>query len=326
MKYNHKTVLLHETVDSIDVKNGGVYVDATFGGGGHSGLLLSLAECVHLIAFDKDEYAIENGKEKFANADGVEITAGEFEKFAGKSTLTFVNRDFSKIKDALHDLGVIKVDGIIADFGVSSYQLDTPERGFSYMKDAELDMRMNKKDGFSACDVVNTYSQEDLTKIIRDYGEERWASKIAKTIVQKRQIKPIQTTFELVDLIKASVPAKYRQQGKHPAKRTFQAIRIEVNGELDSIQTFLTDGFDMLNVGGKMAVITFHSLEDRIVKNAFKDFSTGCICPPDFPVCVCKRVQRGNMTKKPILPSDGEIDENPRSRSAKLRVIEKIAE
>lgn len=309
VEYKHKTVLLNETVENVLVQDGKKYVDATFGGGGHSSLILNSAKNIELFVFDKDLVAIENGKEKFKDYDNI----------------IFINDDFSNIKKDILNQNVDKVDGIIADFGVSSYQLDTAYRGFSYMQDAPLDMRMDRKNTLSAYEVINNYSEDELHKIIKDYGEEKRAKYIARTIIERRSISPIKTTFELVDIIMAAVPARYREQGKHPARKTFQAIRIEVNQELKSIKTFINDAFELLSTGGRLSVITFHSLEDRIVKNAFKDFSTGCTCPPDFPVCVCGKKERGKLiTKKPILPSAEEIEENSRAKSAKLRVIEKL--
>lgn len=311
MQYEHKTVLLNETVDSIDVKNGKLYVDATFGGGGHSRLILSKADDIRLFVFDQDIEAIENGKLNFVE----------------EKRINFINDNFVNIKKNLQALGIKKVDGIIADLGVSSYQLDNADRGFSYMSDAKLDMRMDKNSSLTAEYVVNTYSKERLKHIIREYGQENWSDRIAEIIVEKRAVKPITTTLELVDIIEKSIPKKLRDKHKHPAKRTFQAIRIEVNNEIDIIEKFIQDSFDMMNIGGRIAIITFHSLEDRAVKNSFKELSIDCVCPKEFPVCMCNTIQKAKiLTKKPILPTDEEINSNPRSRSAKLRVLEKINE
>lgn len=309
MQYKHKTVLLHETVDAIDVSENKIYVDATFGGGGHSSLILSKADNIKLYVFDQDIEAIENGKKNFKN----------------ENRIYFINDNFINIKKNLELLSIKKIDGIIADLGVSSYQLDNIDRGFSYMGDAILDMRMDKNSILTAEKVVNTYSKEDLKRIIKEYGEENWADKIAQVIVDRRAIKPIKTTFDLVDIIEKSIPKKLRDKHKHPAKRTFQAIRIEVNNEIGVIENFIKDAFDLLEVGGKISIITFHSLEDRAVKNVYKELSTGCVCPKEFPVCMCNRIQKAKIVnRKPILPNNEEIELNPRSRSAKLRILEKI--
>jgi len=245
--------------------------------------------------------------------------------FAGNNNIHFINTNFVNIKSALYERQITKIDGLIADLGVSSYQLDNAERGFSYMNDAPLDMRMDKNSPMTAYDVVNNYSKEQLSDIIRRYGEENWADKIAQVIVDRRGQKPIDTTFELVDVIEKAIPKKLRDKNKHPAKRTFQAIRIEVNNEIKILEKFLCDAFELLNSGGRLSVITFHSLEDRAVKNIFKDLVGGCICPKEFPVCMCNRKEEARIiTKKPTVPTDEELKENPRSRSAKLRVIEKI--
>lgn len=309
MIYEHKSVLLHETVDMINIKKGGIYVDATFGGGGHSRYMLSKIDDMSLYVFDQDIYAIDNGRNNFANDNRIH----------------FVNTNFVNVKSALQDMGIYEIDGIIADLGVSSYQLDTAKRGFSYMKDAPLDMRMDTGSSLTARDVVNTYSRDELKRIIRLYSEEKWADKIATIIVETREKAPINTTFELVNVIERAIPKKLRDKNKHPAKRTFQAIRIETNNELGILEKFVNDAFDMLKIGGRMSIITFHSLEDRLIKNIYKDLVGGCICPSEFPVCMCGRTEKARIiTKKPIIPTDEELQENARARSAKLRVIEKI--
>ena len=309
MIYEHKSVLLHETVDMINIKKGGIYVDATFGGGGHSRYMLSKIDDMSLYVFDQDIYAIDNGRNNFANDNRIH----------------FINTNFVNVKSALQDMGLYEIDGIIADLGVSSYQLDTAKRGFSYMKDAPLDMRMDTGSSLTARDVVNTYSRDELKRIIRLYSEEKWADKIATIIVETREKTPINTTFELVNVIERAIPKKLRDKNKHPAKRTFQAIRIETNNELGILEKFVNDAFDMLKIGGRMSIITFHSLEDRLIKNIYKDLVGGCICPSEFPVCMCGRTEKARIiTKKPIIPTDEELQENARARSAKLRVIEKI--
>lgn len=309
MIYEHKSVLLHETVDMINIKKGGIYVDATFGGGGHSRYMLSKEDDMSLYVFDQDIYAIDNGRNNFANDNRIH----------------FINTNFVNVKSALQDMGIYEIDGIIADLGVSSYQLDTAKRGFSYMKDAPLDMRMDTGSSLTARDVVNTYSRDELKRIIRLYSEEKWADKIATIIVETREKTPINTTFELVNVIERAIPKKLRDKNKHPAKRTFQAIRIETNNELGILEKFVNDAFDMLKIGGRMSIITFHSLEDRLIKNIYKNLVGGCICPSEFPVCMCGRTEKARIiTKKPIIPTDEELQENARARSAKLRVIEKI--
>ncbi len=306
MEFNHITVLLGETVDSINVKNGGIYADFTLGGGGHTSLILEKGGTV--IGIDRDITAIRNAEQRFK----------------GKN-FTAVHDNFSNIKDIAKRLDIEKFDGIIADLGVSSPQLDDAKRGFSYMQDAPLDMRMDERDSLSAKDVVNTYSPEDLLRIISSYGEERWASRIVSFIVQAREKASIETTQELVDIIKAAIPLSARKDGPHPAKRTFQAIRIEVNGELKILEQAVRDGVELLKKGGRMGVITFHSLEDRIIKNTFASLEKGCTCPKDFPVCVCNNVPTvKNVSRKPIVPTDTEVADNPRARSSKLRVVEKI--
>jgi len=306
MEFNHTTVLLKETVDSIDVKQGGIYADFTLGGGGHTSLILERGGKV--IGIDRDETAIKNANERFK----------------GKNFIA-VHDNFSNIKNIARNLGIDKFDGIIADLGVSSPQLDDAERGFSYMQDAPLDMRMDNRDSLTARDVVNTYSREDLFRIISTYGEERWASRIVDFIIERRNEKAIETTFELVDIIKAAIPLSARKDGPHPAKRTFQAIRIEVNGELKILEQAIRDGVELLRKGGKIGIITFHSLEDRIVKTTFASLGNGCTCPKDFPVCVCGNKPAVKLvTRKPVVPGDKELTENPRARSSKLRTVEKI--
>ncbi|MBQ8808393.1 MAG: 16S rRNA (cytosine(1402)-N(4))-methyltransferase RsmH [Clostridia bacterium] len=306
MEFNHVTVLLNETVDSIAVRPGGIYADFTLGGGGHTSLILKRGG--HVIGIDRDITAIENARKRFVGEN-----------------FTAVHDNFSNVKDIANRLGIEKFDGIIADLGVSSPQLDEPERGFSYMHDAPLDMRMNRDDLLTAREVVNTYSAQELFRIISTYGEERWASRIVDFIIKQREKKSIETTFELVDIIKAAIPLSARKDGPHPAKRTFQAIRIEVNGELKILEQAVRDGVSLLKKGGRMGVITFHSLEDRIVKTTFASLEKGCICPKDFPVCVCgKSPQVKSVTRKPLLPSEEELVENPRARSSKLRTVEKI--
>ncbi|MDK2918231.1 MAG: rRNA (cytosine1402-N4)-methyltransferase [Candidatus Petromonas sp.] len=311
MDFNHITVLLNETIENLKIKPNGIYVDGTLGGGGHSELICSkLTEHGLLIGIDQDKAALEASKERL-------------KKFS--TNIKFVHDNFSNIKNIILNLGLDKIDGIVLDLGVSSYQLDNEDRGFSYMHDAELDMRMNKNQDFSAKDIVNKYTQKELEKIIRVYGEERWASRIAEFIVKERQDKEIETTGELVEIIKKAIPAAARRNGPHPAKRTFQAIRIEVNNELDILESTIKDITESLKIGGRVCIITFHSLEDRIVKNTFKELSTGCICPPEFPVCTCNNKRKVKIiTRKPIYPSNKEIKNNPRARSAKLRVAERI--
>lgn len=306
MEFKHTTVLLKETVDGAYSDPKGVYADLTTGGGGHSLELAKRLSGGRLICFDRDGEAIEAAGERLSGYP-----------------VTFVQRNFKELSEVLDELGIKELDGIIADLGVSSHQLDDAERGFSFHNDAPLDMRMGSE-GLSARDVVNDYTFEELRRILYEFGEEKFAPKIAQGIVDARAVSPIERTGELAEIIKNSVPAAYRRE-KNPCRKSFQAIRIEVNGELEALDKALTDGFDRLKIGGKISVITFHSLEDRIVKNRFKEFCTGCICPPEFPVCVCGRQPRGQLvTKKPVAPSSEELAENPRSRSAKLRVIEKI--
>lgn len=306
MEFSHVSVLLKETVDGAFTDPKGVYADLTTGGGGHSLELAKRLDGGRLICFDQDKEALEAAGERLKGLP-----------------VSLVRSNFCEMKSVLADLGIKELDGIIADLGVSSHQLDTAERGFSFHNDAPLDMRMSGE-GLSARDVVNEYDEGELAKILFDYGEEKFGNRIARGIVNARLTTPIETTGQLAEIIKSSVPAAYRRE-KNPCRKSFQAIRIEVNHELDVLETALTDGFDVLKVGGRMSVITFHSLEDRIVKNRFKEFCTGCTCPPEFPVCVCGRKPMGRLVdKKPITASPEELERNPRSRSAKLRIIEKI--
>ncbi len=309
--FNHRPVLLNEVLLSLDIKPDGVYVDATVGGAGHSlQIAKRLSSQGALFGIDQDPVAVKTAGERLKSFPNARVLQG----------------NFSSMKALLKEQGIFKADGILLDLGVSSYQLDTPKRGFSYNYDAPLDMRMSCQ-GLSAFDVVNSYTLEELSRIIRDYSEERFSFKIAKEIVKRREISPIKTTLELADLIKEAIPAPARREGKNPAKRTFQAIRIEVNGELRILEDSLKDAFSLLNVGGRLSVISFHSLEDRIVKNTFGEFCQGCICPKEFPVCVCNRTPKGRLvSKKPITAQMQELEENKRSHSAKLRTIEKIKE
>lgn len=311
IEFSHVPVLYEECMENLNIKPDGIYVDGTLGGGGHAfGIGSRLSEKGLLIGIDRDTDAL--------SAAGKRLEPLKCRKILVQST-------YAEIKKVLDDNGIEGIDGALLDIGVSSFQLDNPERGFSYMQDAPLDMRMNRDDSFSAYDVVNDYSQKELTRIIKEYGEERWASRIAEFIVKRRKEEgSITTTSQLVDVIKAAIPASARRDGPHPAKRTFQAIRIEVNGELEQIKDACDSFCDVLNPGGRLCIITFHSLEDRIVKEAFARRLNPCTCPPEFPVCVCGKVSDANkVTGKPIIPSEDELETNPRSRSAKLRVIEK---
>lgn len=311
MEFHHVSVLLDECIDNLNIKPDGVYVDCTMGGAGHSKEIVKrLSKDGLFIGFDQDINAINTAKERLSEYS---------------DRVKFVHSNFQNLKSELEKIGVYKVDGVLADLGVSSHQLDEADRGFSYMQDAPLDMRMDIRCSFSAYDVVNTYSEAELSKIIKDYGEDNWAKRIAKFIVEGRKEKNIETTGELVEIIKKAIPKKARIDGPHPAKRTFQAIRIEVNNELGVITEMIDDAASIMNEGGRICIITFHSLEDRIVKNAFRDLATDCICPPHIPICQCdKEALVKVITRKPILPTDKEIEENPRSRSAKLRVAERI--
>ncbi len=310
MEFEHKSVLLDECIDNLNIKPDCIYVDGTLGGAGHSLEIVKRLDGGKLIAFDRDIEAIENAKK---------VLSGYMDR------VVLIHSNFENLSSELEKIGVEKIDGLLLDLGVSSYQLDNAERGFSYMNDAPLDMRMNAMQDFSAYDVINSYTAEELSRIIKDYGEENWHKRIAEFIVEKRAQKPIETTGELVDVIKAAVPKAARDENLHPAKRTFQAIRVEVNGELDVIEKTIRDAFSMMNKGAVAAIITFHSLEDRIVKNCFKDLSTDCICPPEFPVCVCHKEKIAKLVnKKPIVAGKEELEKNPRSRSAKLRCAMRI--
>lgn len=303
MEFIHKPVLLDETIAALNIKPNGVYVDGTAGGAGHSSEIAKRLKGGLLIALDRDPDAVKTASERL-------------KCYPAK----VIESNFSRMDEVLKDEGISGVDGVLLDLGVSSFQLDSAERGFSYHKDAPLDMRMSKS-GLSAADIVNNYSAEQLESILSDFGEEKFAFRIANRIVKERGNNPIETTKQLADIISSAVPAKARRDG-HPARKSFQAIRIAVNGELDSLSVALGKAFDLLNKDGVLAVITFHSLEDRMVKLKFKEYCTGCTCPPDFPVCVCGKTPAGRMgSRKPIEPSEEELKENPRSRSAKLRVI-----
>lgn len=314
IEFKHYSVMLAETVDGLDIKPDGIYVDCTLGGGGHSEEILKRLSNMggkgKLVSIDRDPEAI--------------AAAGErLKKYGDRSIICKGN--FCEAPSILDSLGIEKIDGVTADLGVSSRQLDESSRGFSYMHDAPLDMRMSKGEGMSAYDVVNGYSEDELKRIIYSFGEEKFSSRIASFIVEAREKKPIESTFELSEIIKNAIPAKFRKDGPHPAKRTFQAIRIEVNGELDVIDKVINGLFPYLAPKGRMSFISFHSLEDRIIKHTFLSHTEGCTCPKDFPVCVCgKKPEAVIITKKPVLPSDKELEENPRSRSAKLRILEKI--
>ena len=311
MEFKHYSVLLEETIENLNIKPDGLYVDGTLGGGGHaSEVAKRLSNKGRLIGIDQDADAIR--------------AAGERLKPYG-DRITIIRSNYANMKEELHAIGVEHVDGIVLDLGVSSFQLDTPERGFTYREaDAPLDMRMDDRQTLTAKDIVNNYSEMDLYRIIRDYGEDKFAKNIAKHIVAERQKKSIETTGELTEIIRASIPMKVQATGGHPAKRTFQAIRIELNKELEVLQNNLDEMIELLNPGGRICIITFHSLEDRIVKTNFKKNENPCTCPSDFPVCVCGNVSKGIVvTRKPILPSEKELEENSRSKSAKLRVFER---
>lgn len=309
--FEHKSVLLYETIDSLNVKPDGIYVDGTLGGGGHAlEVCRRLGAYGRLIGIDQD-------------GDAIEAAAKRLKAYEDK--VTVIRSNYENIQTVLKDLGIERVDGIYLDLGVSSYQLDAGERGFTYREDnAPLDMRMDQRNEQTAAGIVNTYSEFDLYRIIRDYGEDKFAKNIAKHIVRARQIKPVETTGELTEIIKGAIPAKVRAVGGHPSKRTFQAIRIELNKELEVLMKSLDTMIDLLKPGGRLSIITFHSLEDRIVKTRFKTNENPCICPTSFPVCVCGRKSKGKViTRKPIVPSDEEIEENKRSKSSKLRVFER---
>ncbi len=311
MEFSHYSVLLNETIEQLNIRPDGIYVDGTLGGGGHSYQILKrLSANGRLIGIDQDADAIKAAGERLS----------EFQ-----DRLTIIRSNYANMKEELHAIGIERVDGIVLDLGVSSFQLDTPERGFTYRDpDAPLDMRMDDRNPLTAKDIVNDYSEMELFRIIRDYGEDKFAKNIAKHIVKERQKKPIETAGELTEIIRAAIPMKVQVTGGHPAKRTFQAIRIELNHELDVLQDNLDDMIELLNPGGRICIITFHSLEDRIVKSIFKKNENPCTCPSAFPVCVCGKVSKGHVvTRKPILPSEQELGENSRSKSAKLRVFER---
>ena len=310
MEFVHKSIMLEEVIESLAIKPNGIYVDGTLGGAGHSSEIVKrLGEDGRLIGIDQDGEAIEAATKRLKPY---------------KDKVTIVRSNYAQMKEVLRDLGIPKVDGILLDLGVSSYQLDNAERGFTYREDVPLDMRMDQRQTKTAKDIVNDYSEMELNPIIRNYGEDKFAKNIAKHIVQARQKAPIETTGQLIEVIKAAIPKKVRATGGHPAKKTFQAIRIELNHELDVLKNNLEDMIDLLNDEGRIAIITFHSLEDRIVKNIFRTSERPCICPPEFPVCVCGRVSKGKViTRKPIVPGKEELEENSRSKSAKLRVFER---
>lgn len=311
-EFKHKSVLLDETIEGLAIKPDGIYVDGTLGGGGHSyQICRKLSKQGRLIGIDQDDAAIE-------------AATARLQEFADR--VTVVRSNYCNMKNVLQELGIEKVDGIVLDLGVSSYQLDTVERGFSYKYDTDLDMRMDRRQTLTAKDIVNNYSEKELFRIFRDYGEEQFSQNIAKHIVRNRQEKEIQTTFELNEIIKAAIPAKMRTNG-HPSKRVFQAIRIECNKELDVLRDTMDTMVELLNPQGRLSIITFHSLEDRIVKSAYRKYENPCTCPPEFPVCVCGKKPLGkSVSRKPILPSKEELEVNSRSKSAKLRVFEKTAE
>lgn len=308
--FQHTTVLLNEAVEGLDIKPDGLYVDCTLGGAGHSSLIASKLTTGKLYSFDQDEKAIAAAKERLTQY---------------QENVVLIKSNFRYIKDELYERGIQKVDGILFDLGVSSPQLDEGERGFSYQHDAPLDMRMDQSHPLSAKEVINEWSEEEIANVIFRYGEEKFSRKIARNIVKHRTVKEIETTGELVEIIKEAIPAAARRTGPHPAKRTFQAIRIAVNDELNVFEQTLHDAIELLNPNGRVSVITFHSLEDRICKTIYQEYAKGCICPPDFPICSCGNTPSIKIiTRKPTLPSDKELEENPRARSAKLRIAEKL--
>jgi len=309
MEYTHKSVLLDESIDGLNIKPDGIYVDATLGGGGHTYEILKRVTTGKVIGIDQDDYAIEKASERLK----------DFKNFIP------VKNNFRKIDEILKELNIDGIDGIIFDLGVSSFQLDIPERGFSYNYDMPLDMRMDKNQTTTARHIVNGYEENELVRILRDYGEENWAVRIAKFIVAERETEFIETTGQLVSIIKKAIPKQVRQEGSHPAKKTFQAIRIEVNKELEILENTMRKAIDLLNVEGRICVITFHSLEDRIIKNTFADLNKDCICPPEFPKCICEHRRKLKLiTRKPIIPSRDELNVNNRARSSKLRIGERM--
>ena len=310
MEYTHRSVLLDECIEGLNIRPDGIYLDGTLGRAGHSREIVKRLTTGRLICVDRDDAALEAAKTRLAD---------------WMDRVTLVHSNFDKVSDILDDLGLKGIDGMLFDLGVSSPQLDDGSRGFSYMADAPLDMRMDRSEGLTAADVVNGYDQNELRRILLQYGEERYAPLIAAAIVRRRSEKPIETTLELVDIIKSAMPGKALREKQHPAKRSFQAIRIAVNDELASVERMIRGAVPKLNKGGRLAVITFHSLEDRIVKTGMAEFAKGCTCPHDFPVCVCGKTPDIKLvSRKPILPTDQEVEENPRARSAKLRVAEKL--
>lgn len=313
MDFDHSPVLLEEVIDNLDIKSDGTYIDGTLGGAGHSlKIYKRLNKDGTLIGLDQDEFALNTSEGRLKKADG-------------QANIILVNTNFENMKDVCLKNNILGVDGILLDLGVSSHQLDKAERGFSYKKDAPLDMRMDRRKSLTAKTVVNEYTKEQLKEIIQNYGEERWAQRIAEFIIDRREKKAIETTGELVDVIKGAIPSGARRDGPHPAKRTFQAIRIAVNDELGVLERVITDGIELLEPGGRFCIISFHSLEDRIVKNAFYKKANPCTCPPEFPVCICEKKPEVKLIKrKPITSSKEELEKNPRARSAKLRVVEKI--
>ncbi|MCH5198177.1 MAG: 16S rRNA (cytosine(1402)-N(4))-methyltransferase RsmH [Oscillospiraceae bacterium] len=308
MEFNHIPVLFDETISSLNIKPDGTYIDCTAGGGGHSSAIAQrLGKNGRLYCIDRDPDAVLNLKNRFSGEQNIKIIHG----------------NFANIRSIAENAGIEGADGVLADLGVSSYQLDNTERGFSFHADAPLDMRMSKE-GKSAFDVVNTYSERDLKRILFTYGEEKFSQNIARRIVAEREKKSIETTLELAEIIKSGIPARARREGGHPARRSFQAIRIEVNGEIENLAQNVEDMFSVLKAGGVLSIITFHSLEDRAVKQTFKKLASGCECPPDFPICVCGKTPSGEITLKGISPSDEELENNPRSRSARLRSIKRL--
>ena len=312
MEFKHKSVLLEETIEYLNIHPDGIYIDGTLGGGGHAyEVCRRLSKKGRFVGIDQD-------------ADAIKASTGRLAQFEDR--VQIIRNNYCEMQEALAELGIVKVDGIVLDLGVSSYQLDDPARGFTYRSmDAPLDMRMDTRQSFTAKELINTYSEYELYRVIRDYGEDKFAKNIAKHIVMAREKKEIETTGELTEIVKAAIPAKVRMSGGHPSKRTFQAIRIELNRELEVLQDSLEDMICLLNPGGRLCVITFHSLEDRVVKNIYKKSENPCTCPSDFPVCVCGKKPMGKaVTRKPIIPSEEEIEYNPRSKSAKLRVFERM--